>query len=84
MIKKSIKPTKEARNVEKESLSNVYKKQNNIGSIKLTSEGIEIQGKQLTNLIEEPLVIERFGEYTIVECRFVCEEFQSIPKHSSN
>lgn len=59
-------------------LGDVYDTQTNFGKIKLTSKGIEIQGELLTNVVDEPLQIEKIGSKVMVTCRFVADSFESI------
>lgn len=59
-----------------ENLGDVYGNQTNFGKIKLTSNGIEIQGELLTNITEQPLRVIKFGKKTLVTCQFIADSFE--------
>ena len=62
------------------NLSEVYRQSIKFGKIKLTPEGLDFEGKLITNLVKDSIKLRRFGNKTVVSCDFLCDEFQSIPK----
>lgn len=69
---------------EEKSLSEIYGENTNFRKIILSSDGIEIQGKKLKNVIPDSIDIAAFGNKTMVACCFVCDEFSLIPSDSSD
>jgi hypothetical protein len=65
---------------ENSKLSEVYSQSIKFGKIKLTPEGLDFEGKLITNLVKDSIKLRRFGKKTVVSCDFLCDEFQSIPK----
>lgn len=66
----------------KEEMSLTHNKKS-FGKIIETPNHIEIQGKQLTNIVEDSVSTERIGDKVMVTCSFLADEYILIPSYSS-
>lgn len=60
-------------------LSEVYKGATKLGKIKLTKDGLDIEGKLIKNIDINSVKVKNVAGKIKVSCELICDSFESIP-----